>query len=225
MALLGIVCFGFCLYYLFQEVLLDVTGHSTTGAVTDKSTSSDENDNISYYISYSYEDSNENQYASKSDVSKSMYESSAQGTQIPVVYSSTFPSISRIRSAGEYLWPTGMFAAIGGVSLWFGLQMLLRQIYWDNKMARLMTNGERRMGRLVAVEADKTGEGEDYTPQVLAYVFTDKTGQERTGKTFHVKPGDHDFWKGRIGCGLDARVNPADPTDHIALVEESKLLK
>lgn len=91
-------------------------------------------------------------------------------------------------------------------------------------MARLMTNGERRIGRLVAVEEDKGEREEDYTPLVLIYAFTDKTGREHTGKTFHVKPRDHDFWKGRIGCPLDVRVNPADPADHIALVEESKLL-
>lgn len=224
MALLGLVCLFYSLSYVGQEVLLAATGHSTTGAVMEKLTSTDEDNHVSYYLSYSYEDDNGHEYTSKSDVSQAMYDGSVEGAPIPVVYSSTYPSTSRIRAAGAGLLPGGMFAIMGGVTLWFGLRMLLRQIYWDNKLARLMTNGEQRTGRLVAVEEDKTGETEDYIPLVLIYAFTDKTGQERTGKTFHVKPRDHDFWKGRIGCPLDVRVNPADAADHIALVEESKLL-
>jgi hypothetical protein len=224
MTLIGLACLCFSLFYVSQEVLLALTGHATTGAVMEKLTSTDEDNHISYYLSYSYEDDNGHAHTSRSDVSQAMYDGSVQGTPIPVVYSSTFPSISRIRAAGAYLLPGGMFALMGGVMLWFGLRMLLRQIYWDNKRARLLTNGERRTGRLVAVEEDKTGETEDYTPLVLIYAFTDKTGRERTGKTFHVKAGDHDFWKGRIGCPLEVRVNPADPADHMALVEESKLL-
>ncbi len=223
-ALMGVGCLCFSLFYVSQEVLLAMTGHSTTGAVTEKSTSADENNNLSYYLSYSYKDDNGHAYTSKSDVSKAMYDGSVEGAPIPVVYSSTYPSTSRIRAAGAGLLPGGMFALMGGGALWFGLRMLLRRIHWENKMARLMTNGERRAGRLIAVEEDKTEAVEDYTPLVLIYAFTDRMGQERTGKTFHVKPGDHDFWKGRIGCPLDVRVNPADPADHIALVEESKLL-
>jgi len=224
LALMGLGCLCFSLSYVGQEALLAATGHSTTGAVTEKTTSEDEDHNTSDYISYSYEDENGHTYTSKSDVSKEMFDGSVEGSPIPVVYSSTYPSISRIRAAGAGLLPGGMFALMGGVTLWFGLRMLLRQIYWDNKRTRLMTNGERRTGRLVAVEEDKAEAVEDYTPLVLVYAFTDKTGQERTGKTFHVKPRDHDFWKGRIGCPLEVRVNPADPADHLALVEESKLL-
>jgi len=59
---------------------------------------------------------------------------------------------------------------------------------------------------------------------VLVYVFTDQAGQERIGTSFPVDARDRKFWKGRIGCALDVRVNPGNPTDHIALVEESKLL-
>jgi hypothetical protein len=217
--------FLFCsLSYVGREALLAATGHSTTGAVTEKTTSEDEDHNISDYLSYSYEDGNGNSYTSKSDVSREMFDGSVEGSPIPVVYSSAFPSISRIRPAGSGLLPGGMFALMGGGALWWGLRMLLRRIHWDNKRARLMTNGERRTGRLVAVEEDTSEAVEDYTPLVLIYAFTDKTGRERTGKTFHVKPGDHDFWKGQIGCPLEVRVNPADPADHMALVEESKLL-
>jgi hypothetical protein len=113
---------------------------------------------------------------------------------------------------------------MGGGALWWGLRMLLRRIYWDNKMERLMTKGERRIGRLVSLEEDTSEGTEDYVPLVLVYAFTDNAGREHTGKTFHVKAGDHDFWKGRIGFPMEVRVNPADPTDHVALVEESKLL-
>jgi len=224
-ALMGLGCLCFSLFFVSHEVLLAMTGHSTTGTVTEKSTSEDEDHNTSDYISYSYEDDNGHTYTAKSDVSKELYDDAVEGAPIPVVYSSTYPSISRIRAAGAGLLPGGFFALMGGVTLWFGLRMLLRRIHWENKMARLMTNGERRTGRLVAVEEDKSEEVEDYIPLVLIYAFTDKTGLERTGKTFHVKAADHDFWKGRIGCPLDVRVNPADPADHIALVEESKLLE
>jgi hypothetical protein len=225
MALMGVVGLCVSLYWLYEEVLLDVTGYSTAGVVTEKSTSDDEDHNTSYYISYSYEDSNGQSHTSRSDVFKSMYDSHTEGATIPVVYSTTFPSISRIRSTGEYLLGGCVLAAISGVPLWLGLRVLLQQIHWDNKLDRLIKNGERRIGRLVALEDDKAGEVEDYMPRVLVYAFTDKTGQEHTGKTFHVKPRDHDFWRARIGCPLDVRVNPADPTDHIALIEESKLLK
>jgi hypothetical protein len=224
MVLIGLGCLCLTLFYVSQEVLLAATGHSTTGAVTEKSTSTDENNNIFYYLSYSYADDKGHAYTAKSDVSKAMYDGSEEGAPIPVVYSSVSPAISRIRAAGAGLLPGGMLAVIGGGTLWFGLQILMRQIYWDNKRARLMKSGERRTGRLVAVEEDKAGRTEDYTPLVLIYSFIDKTGQERTGKTFYVKARDHDFWKGRIGCPLEVRVNPADPADHIALVEESKLM-
>ena len=224
MALLGVGSLCFCFYWLGQEVLLDVTGRAVTGVVAEKSTSSDENDNVSYYLSYSYADSDGHSYTGKSDVFKSMYEDHAQGSPIPVVYSSSYPTVSRIRSAGEGLLPAGMFALIGGGAIWLGLRMLLRQIYWENKVARLMAKGERRLGRLLAVEEDKSEESEGESPLVLVYIFTDKTGQERTGKTFHIKGRDHAFWKGRIGCALEVRVNPNDPSDHIALVEESKVL-
>jgi hypothetical protein len=225
MALIGLGCLCASLYFLVVEVLLDVTGHSTNGTVTEKSTSTDEDDHISYYISYSYQDDNNQTYTSRSDVYKEMFDDAVDGAPIPVVYLSPFPSISRIRAAGDALWLVGILALIGVPTLWYGLWMLLRRIHWDNKTARLMKNGERRIGRLVAAEEDKGEEVEDYIPLVLVYAFTDKTGQEHTGKTFHVKPGDHDFWKERIGCPLEIRVNPADPTDHIALVEESKLLE
>jgi hypothetical protein len=223
-ALMGLGCLCFSLFLASQEVLLAVTGHSTTGTVTEKTTSEDEDHNISCYLSYSYEDDNGHTHTSRSDVSQEMYDGYAEGAPIPVVYSSTFPATSRIRAAGAYLLPAGMFVLMGVPMLWFGLRMVLRRIHWENKMTRLMTNGERRTGRLVAVEEDKSEEVEDYVPLVLIYAFTDKTGRERTGKTFHVKPGDHDFWKGRIGCPLEVRVNPTDPADHVALVEESKLL-
>ena len=222
--LVGLGLLFYSLSYVGQEVLLAATGHSTTGTVTEKTTSEDEDHNTSDYIHYRYEDENGNPYTSQSDVSQEMFDGSAEGSPIPVVYSSTYPSINRIRPAGSGLLPGGMFALMGGGALWWGLPMLLRRIHWDNKQARLMTHGERRIGRLVAVEEDKSEEVEDYIPLVLIYVFTDQTGQERTGKTFHVKPRDHDFWKGRIGCPLEVRVNPADPADHLALVEESKLL-
>ncbi len=222
--LFGLVCLGFCLHYVSQEVLLDVTGRSTTGTVTDKTTSEDENHSVSDYLSYSYQDSSGNTHTSNSDVFASMFNSATRGSPIPVVYSSAYPSISRIRSAGEGFLPGGMFALMAGCLLWFGLRTLLRQIYWDNKLARLTTSGERRTGRLVALEEDKAEAADGDSPLVLVYAFTDKTGQERTGKTAHVRPRDHDFWKGRIGCPLDVRVNPTDHADHIALVEESKLL-
>ena len=225
MALIGLGCLGFSLYFVSQEILLAATGHSTTGTVVEKTTSYDsDNNTTSDYISYSYQDDNGQMHTSKSDVSKEMFDGSVEGALIPVVYSSTYPSVSRIRAAGAGLLPGGMFALMGGGALWWGLWMLLRRIHWEKKQARLVTNGERFTGRLVAVEEDKTEVVEDYTPLVLVYAFTDKTGQERTGRTFHVKPRDHDFWKGRIGCPLEVRVNPADPADHIALVEESKLL-
>jgi hypothetical protein len=153
-----------------------------------------------------------------------MYDESVEGAPIPVVYSSTYPSTSRIRPAGAYLIPAVVIALISGPALWWGLRMLLRRIRWENKMARLMKNGERRIGWLVAVEEDTSEQAEDYIPLVLIYAFTDKTGREHTGKTFHIGARDHDFWKGRIGCPLDVRVNPADPEDHVALVEDSKVL-
>ena len=224
LALIGLGCLGLGLFYVSQEVLLAVTGHATTGAVMEKFTSSDEDSNTFYHLTYSYQDDNGHTYTAKSDVSKSMYDSSEEGAPIPVVYSSSLPSTSRIRAAGAGLLPGGMFALIGGVAIGFGLRVLLRRIHWEYKRARLMTTGERRIGRLVGVEEDKSEAVEDYTPLVLIYAFTDQTGQERTGKTFHVKPADRDFWKGRIGCPLEVRVNPADPADHIALVEESKHL-
>jgi hypothetical protein len=219
----GLLCYSFT--WIGQEALLAATGRSTTGAVTEKTSSSDENQHLSYYISYRYKDDSGNDYASKSDVSTAMYEMSMEGGPITVVYSSTYPSVSEIRPTGSGLLPGGILALMGGGALWWGFRMLLRRIRWDNKMARLITNGERRIGRLVAVEEDTSEQAEDYIPLVLVYAFTDKSGQEHTGKTFHVKPLDHEFWKGRIGCSLDVRVNPADPEDHVALVEESKLLK
>lgn len=221
-AVIGLVFLCLSVSYVGQEALLAATGHSTTGTVTEKSTSEDEDHNISDYLSYTYNDDEGHAHASRSDVSKAMFDGAAEGAPIPVVYSSTFPSISQIRAAGAGLLPGGMFAFMGGPALWFGLRMLLRRIRWENKMARLMTNGERRIGRLVAVEEDKSEAVEDYTPLVLIYAFTDNAGQERTGKTFHVKATEHDFWKGRIGCPLEVRVNPADPADHIAIAERMK---
>ena len=224
LALMGLGCLCFSLFYVSQEVLLAVTGHSTTGAVMEKLTSADEDNHISYYLSYSYEDDNGQAHTSRSDVSQAMYDGSVEGAPIPVVYSSILPSASRIRPASDNLLASVLLALMGVPTLWYGLWVLLRRIHWENKMARLMTNGERRIGRLVAVEEDKSEAGEDYIPLVLIYAFTDNSGREQTGKTFHVKLGDHDFWKGRIGCPLEVRVNPADPADHVALVEESKLL-
>ncbi len=222
--LMGIAFLGFSLYFVSQEVLLDMTGRSTTGAVTEKATSADEDNHISYYLSYSYADGSGHAYTSRSDVSQAMFDGAVEGAPIPVVYSYTFPATSRIRAAGAGLLPGGIFALMGGVASWYGLRMILRRIHCENKQLRLMTNGERFTGRLVAVEEDKSEEVEDYTPLVLIYAFTDKMGRERTGKTFHVKAADQDFWKGRIGCPLEVRVNPADPADHIALVEGSNLL-
>jgi len=220
---LGLLCFS--LYLVSQEVLLAMTGHSTTGTVTEKTSSYDvDNYTTYYYLSYSYKDDAGQEHTGKSDASKEMDDDFTEGAPIPVVYSSILPSASRIRAASDNLLASGLLALMGVPALWFGLRMLLRRIHWENKMARLMKNGERRIGRLVAVEEDKSEAEEDYIPLILIYAFTDKTGREHTGKTFHVKPTDHDFWKGRIGCPMEVRVNPADPTDHVALVEESKLL-
>jgi hypothetical protein len=225
LALMGLGFLCFSLYLAGQEVLLAVTGHSTTGALTEKTSSYDvDNYTTYYYLSYSYKDDNGQEHTGRSDASKEMYDDYVEGAPIPVVYSSILPSASRIRPASENLLASVLLALMGVPTLWYGLWVLLRRIHWENKMARLMTNGERRIGRLVAVEEDKGEREEDYTPLVLIYAFTDKTGRERTGKTFHVGRRDHDFWKGRIGCPLDVRVNPADPEDHIALVEESKHL-
>ena len=82
MALMGLGCLCFSLFYVSQEVLLAATGHSTTGAVTEKTTSTDENNNISYYLSYSYEDDNGHAYTAKSDVSKAMYDGSVEGAPL-----------------------------------------------------------------------------------------------------------------------------------------------
>ena len=225
LALMGLGFLCFSLYLAGQEVLLAVTGHPTTGALTEKTSSYDQdNYTTRYYLSYSYKDDNGQEHTGRSDASKEMYDDYVEGAPIPVVYSSILPSASRIRPASENLLASVLLALMGVPTLWYGLWVLLRRIHWENKMARLMTNGERRIGRLVAVEEDKSEAEEDYIPLILIYAFTDKTGREHTGKTFHVKPTDHDFWKGRIGCPMEVRVNPADPTDHVALVEESKLL-
>ncbi len=41
-ALMGLACLCLGLYYASQEILLTVTGHATTGAVTEKTTSFDQ---------------------------------------------------------------------------------------------------------------------------------------------------------------------------------------
>ena len=121
MTLVGIGCCCLGFHFLRLEVLLDKTGQSTTGVVTQLSISGDENNNNTYYLTYRYEDNHEHPYTTRSNVEKTLFATYAVGNPIPVVYAANFPAISRVGPAGEWLGPVGILALLGGILLCFGL--------------------------------------------------------------------------------------------------------
>lgn len=166
-------------------------GVSTTGTILEKGYETIEevgdrdDDDISYWLSYSYEDADEQEYVGQHDVSLDTWNRYREGDAVPIEYLRDNPGESRVADDGvaaRWLLPT-IFGGVGILFGGIGGFLVIRTWRTVGRRIRALRDGVPTQGRVIGVLKKTSVKVNGRHPSYLTYEFTDYSGQRREGES------------------------------------------